>query len=194
MLRLCALVSAALVLVACSTSDSGSPSPSAGETPAGSAPYVEVDAGPVGLTATPDGSVWVVAAQGDTVARIPAGATAPDLTVDTPGTPLRATSAFGGLWVTVFGRSRLLHLDPATGEVVASIRTGAGPEGVAGGFGSVWLVVQDAGGLLRIDPATDAVTAEIPVAVARTTKRRFSIARNDAAHSCCRAASGEPNQ
>jgi len=49
--------------------------------------------------------------------------------------------------------------------VLASVRTGAGPEGVAEGFGSVWLVVQDDGRLLRIDPATDQVSAEIPLEV-----------------------------
>ena len=50
---------------------------------------------PVGLTTTEDGAVWVVGAQSETVLRIPAGATEPDLTVDVPGVPLRTTTAFG---------------------------------------------------------------------------------------------------
>jgi DNA-binding beta-propeller fold protein YncE len=129
------------------------------------APYVEVEDGPVGLTATKDGAVWVVAAKGETVQRIPVGGSSPDLMVDVPGTPLRTTAAFGSVWVTSFSGGRLLRLDPATGEVTASLETGEGPEGLTSGFGSVWLVVQDAGRLLRIDPATDEVVADIEITV-----------------------------
>jgi streptogramin lyase len=167
MLRRCVLVTVLLGLAACSDPDGGSskPSPSPSETEVQTAPYVEVDAGPVGLTSTEDGSVWVVAAQAETVARIPAGATTSDLTVTAPGAPLRATSAYGAIWVTEFNRSRLIRIDPASGEVLASIQTGDGPEGVAAGFGSIWLVAQDAGKLLRIDPADNTVSQEIPLEV-----------------------------
>ncbi len=129
------------------------------------APYVETPTGPVGLTATEDGAVWVVGAQSETVLRIPAGATEPDLTVDVPGVPLRTTAAYGSVWVTSFDGKKLLRLDPGSGEVVATIKTGEGPEGVAAGFGSVWVVAQDAGKLLRIDPATNSVDAEIELEV-----------------------------
>ena len=129
------------------------------------APYVETPTGPVGLTTTEDGAVWVVGAQSETVLRIPAGATEPDLTVDVPGVPLRTTAAYGSVWVTSFDGKELLRLDPATGEVVATIKTGAGPEGVAAGFDSIWVVAQDAGKLLRIDPGTNAVSDEIKLEV-----------------------------
>ena len=62
------------------------------------APYVEIRAGPVGLTATEDGTVWVVARASETACRIPAGATAPDLTVDAPACrcgPPRRTARCG---------------------------------------------------------------------------------------------------
>jgi len=130
------------------TSDAAVPTEAAVEL----APHVEVDAGPVGLTAAEDGSVWVVSARADTVSRIPAGATEPDLTVDVPGVPLRTTAAYGAVWVTSFDGQELLRLDPASGDVTARLATGEGPEGIAAGFGSIWLVVQDAGRLLRIDP------------------------------------------
>ena len=129
------------------------------------APYVEAHTGPVGLTATDDGAVWVVGAQSETVLRIPNGATEPDLTIDAPGVPLRTTAAYGSVWVTSFHGKKVLRLDPATGELVASIKTGAGPEGVTAGFDSIWVVAQDAGKLLRIDPATNAVTAEIKLEI-----------------------------
>lgn len=126
-------------------------------------PYVEVQAGPVGLTAT-QAAVWVVAARGEALQRIPVGATEPDLTVPLPGVPLRATTAFGSIWVTLFQGRKLLRLDPGTGHVNASLRTGEGPEGVTSGFGSVWVVVQDAGRLLRVDPETNQVAAELELA------------------------------
>ena len=172
MLRVCIALMALLAITACSDSDSdpqaAEPSatePSATESPVEVAPYVETPTGPVGLTTTEDGAVWVVGAQSETVLRIPAGATEPDLTVDVPGVPLRTTAAYGSVWVTSFDGKELLRLDPATGEVVATIRTGAGPEGVAAGFDSIWVVAQDAGKLLRIDPGTNAVRDEIKLEV-----------------------------
>ena len=175
MLRVCIALMALLAITACSDSepDPQAAEPSATEpseasvteAPVDVAPYVETPTGPVGLTTTEDGAVWVVGAQSETVLRIPAGATEPDLTVDVPGVPLRTTAAYGSVWVTSFDGKELLRLDPATGEVVATIRTGAGPEGVAAGFDSIWVVAQDAGKLLRIDPGTNAVSDEIKLEV-----------------------------
>src|SRR4051812_43619070 len=91
-------------------SDSAAPQPST-SLPADLAPYVQVHSGPVGLTAAEDGSVWAVGAGNDTVVRIPAGATEPDLTARVAGTPLRATAAYGAVWVTSFEGRRLVRLD-----------------------------------------------------------------------------------
>src|SRR5690349_15319630 len=139
MLRACLLTSVLLVVAACSSdtgaSDAGSPgSPAPDEPEAETAPYVGVGFGPVGLAADDDGSVWVVAARDETLARIPAGADEPDLTVDVPGVPLRVAAAYGAVWVTSFDAKSVARVDPTSGEVVATIRTGAGPEGVAAGF------------------------------------------------------------
>jgi len=155
-----------LVLLLAATACAGSPDESGSTTVPASptpSPFVQVHTGPVGLTAGDDDSVWVVGARSDTVVRIPAGATEPDLAVDVAGTPLRATAAYGSVWVTSFEGRRLVRIDAETGAVVASLRTGAGPEGVAAGFGSVWVVAQDAGKLLRVDPATDTVRSALPL-------------------------------
>ena len=75
MLRVCVALLALLAITACADSD---PDPQAAEasatepsatpeTPVEVAPYVETPTGPVGLTTTEDGAVWVVGAQSETV-------------------------------------------------------------------------------------------------------------------------------
>ena len=69
-------------------STAGSPTASAEVVAITDSATVDVAAGPVGIAAG-DGAVWVVSAEGETVARIPAGGRRPDVTVDAPGVPLR---------------------------------------------------------------------------------------------------------
>jgi hypothetical protein len=81
----------AVLLVACTSTDEpepAAPSSTRGTsgTEAETEPFVTVGAGPVGLAAEGD-AVWVVLSADDAVARIPAGADAPDLVVPVPGTP-----------------------------------------------------------------------------------------------------------
>lgn len=78
-------------------------------------------------------------------------------------------TGFGGVWVT--GGEGVVHVDPATGEVVADIRVpGTGDYGrIAMGQGSVWVTAPELrpdgsrGNLVRIDPATDEVTATVHI-------------------------------
>jgi DNA-binding beta-propeller fold protein YncE len=126
---------------------------------------IRVGAGPVGLAAGEDGSVWAVSTGAGSVSRIPAGATEPDLVVPVPGSQLRATWAYDTLWVTSSRGGQLLRVDPAAGAVTERIPTGAGPAGVAAAFGSLWVVAQDAGQLLRVDPRTGSVTDRIGIGV-----------------------------
>ncbi|WP_151082515.1 hypothetical protein [Nocardioides cynanchi] len=126
---------------------------------------IQVGAGPVGLARGEAGAVWAVSARGDAVSRVPAGATEPDLVVEVPGTPLRATWAHDALWVTSFGAEQLVRVDPVSGTITDRVPTGAGPEGVTAAFGSLWVVAQDAGRLLRIDPRTVTVTHRIEIGV-----------------------------
>jgi hypothetical protein len=78
-------------------------------------------------------------------------------------------TGFGGVWVA--GGEGVVHVDPATGEVVADIRVpGTGDYGrIAVGQDSVWVTAPELrpdgsrGNLVRIDPATDEVTATINI-------------------------------
>jgi streptogramin lyase len=126
---------------------------------------IQVGDGPVGLATGRAGAVWAVSARGDAVSRIPAGAAEPDLVVEVPGTPLRATWAYDALWVTSFGAEQLVRVDAASGTITDRVPAGAGPEGVTAAFGSVWVVAQDAGRLLRVDPRTASVTDRIEIGV-----------------------------
>ena len=126
---------------------------------------IQVGNGPVGLATGQSGEVWAVSARGDAVSRIPADASEPDLVVEVPGTPLRATWAYDALWVTSFGAEQLVRVDPASGTITDRVPTGAGPEGVTAAFRSLWVVAQDAGRLLRIDPWTRVVAGRIEIGV-----------------------------
>jgi streptogramin lyase len=126
---------------------------------------ITVGDGPVGLATGEACAVWAVSSGADSVSRIPADATKPDLVVHVPGTPLRATSAYGALWVTSFRGEELVRVDPITGTITDRISTGAGPEGVTAADGSVWVVAQDAGKLLRVDQRTRTVTDRIEIGV-----------------------------
>jgi DNA-binding beta-propeller fold protein YncE len=66
----------------------------------------------------------------------------------------------GAVWVAGF--DHVSRLDPATGEVVATVRTPLVGDysGVAVGEGAVW-VTSSRGSLYRIDPATNEVVAEL---------------------------------
>jgi streptogramin lyase len=147
----------------------GAEGPSAeGDPSSGGSPAIEsiaVAAGPVGLAIGADHAVWVVSSRADRVSRIPAGASMPDLVVEVPGTPLRATAAYDALWVTSFRGEELVRLDPLSGEISGRVPTGAGPEGVTAAFGAVWVVTQDAGRLLRIDPKSMTVTEQVEIGV-----------------------------
>jgi DNA-binding beta-propeller fold protein YncE len=81
-------------------------------------------------------------------------------------------SGAGSLWVTTENR-RLLRLDPATGQVVASIALpdSEWPENVAFGEGAAWVAVAsgdtvghpELDSVLRVDPSTNAIASRIPV-------------------------------
>lgn len=70
-------------------------------------------------------------------------------------------AGFGGVWVADPDAGAVLHLDPATGEVVATIPTGIRPRFLAVGEGAVWAMNEGDGSVSRIDPATDTVVATI---------------------------------
>jgi streptogramin lyase len=126
---------------------------------------VAVGTGPIGITATPSGDVWVAVSVADKIVRIRPGAAQPTAEVPVPGTPLRLTSAEGGaaLWVTAFRQGAVARVDTATQKVTDQVQVGAGAEGVAEAFGSVWVAAQDDGLLVRVDPAARTVVHTVDV-------------------------------
>ena len=80
---------------------------------------------------------------------------------------------YGSLWVSNRGAGTVVRIDPANGEVIATLDVGTRPGSIAIGASSVW-VADDAvsGGeatLSRIDPETNTITAtaQLPGACCR---------------------------
>ena len=77
----------------------------------------------------------------------------------------------GSLWVTVIDADAngnplagsVLRVDPASGQVQATIAVGRTPYAIAVTPTAVWVPAYDDNSLSRIDPATNAVVATIPV-------------------------------
>ena len=69
----------------------------------------------------------------------------------------------GGVWVAETGDDKLVHIDPSTRAVRATIPVGNAPTGVSLGAGSVWVANSGDGTVTRIDPGTDKPLATIPV-------------------------------
>ena len=70
---------------------------------------------------------------------------------------------FGSVWVTNSGDGTVSRIDPATNQVVATIKTVAEPRGIAAGEGGVWVASWGLheSTVVRIDPASNEVVATI---------------------------------
>lgn len=158
----------ALLLAACGGEETpaGSTSSAASETPSFVPPdsppegvtVTDLDAGPVGLTAVGD-DVWAVLPDAGAVL-------GPDGEEHRVGeVPLRAVTTPEGIWVSVFGASRVVRVDPGTGRVERRVRVrpDGEPEGLAHDGTTVWVVDQENERLLPLDPGTGALGE--PVAV-----------------------------
>lgn len=91
----------------------------------------------------------------------------PILSVSMP-TPCGAMAvSFGSLWVASCSNKSLYRIDLATGNILATIKTGlADPDGelsIAVGAGSIWLLTNVNGELSRIDPIKNKITRRIKV-------------------------------
>src|SRR5918996_263438 len=76
------------------------------------------------------------------------------------------TSGYGSIWVQRAHGSAVDRIDPATNEVVASIKVGANPcNGMAAGFDSVWVPSCTKQALYRISAETENVEAVVKVPV-----------------------------
>lgn len=94
-----------------------------------------------------------------------------------PGLLGRLTFGDEAVWATaeMQGRRAVLRIDPASGDVVATVPLGRSsfPEGLAFGEDVLWVLDSTTNSLLRVDPATNRVTTN--------TKVRFGISSDDVA-------------
>jgi YVTN family beta-propeller protein len=121
---------------------------------------------PASDIAAGEGSVWVANGSEGTVARIDPRTNSVVETLDLSGpdelAPAGAYSVAvgdGAVWVGS-GQRKLFRIDPATSDVVASVRVGQTPADVAVGEGAVW-VARLGGRTLRIEPGTNAITGTV---------------------------------
>src|SRR5215211_658047 len=84
-------------------------------------------------------------------------------TIALPAPPTRLAAAEDAVWVLTPADNRVVRIDPATNQVVATIGVGRAPSGLAVGAGGVWVSRRSDGAVVRIDPATNRVVATIPV-------------------------------
>ena len=128
---------------------------------------IGIGAPAIDLAVGPD-AVWVANGSEGTVSRIDPNA---DTVVDT--IDLRGSSALawnptyavdagdGAVWVAV-GPQHVVHIDPATNEVVTMIDVRHVPVGVAFGEGTLW-VATIAERALRIERGANAASLEVPI-------------------------------
>jgi DNA-binding beta-propeller fold protein YncE len=105
--------------------------------------------------------VWVPSAAGDLVRIDPA---TERIVARIPVHGSKLAWGYLSLWETTRDH-RVVRVDVASNEVVASIRVAPGEndwdDEIAIGYGSVWVAVGDRGMLVRIDPSSDQVVARI---------------------------------
>ena len=70
-------------------------------------------------------------------------------------------AGYGAVWVASPSLVRVTHIDPASGDIVATIDVGGVPQLLAIGENAVWAVDEAGGNLAHIDPATNGVVATI---------------------------------
>jgi DNA-binding SARP family transcriptional activator/ABC-type branched-subunit amino acid transport system substrate-binding protein/DNA-binding beta-propeller fold protein YncE len=110
------------------------------------------------------GSVWAIAADGTTVARIDARAAAVRARVRIPAARLDAIAAgAGAVWVADAYGGNLWRIDPGPKVVTRTIPVGVGADGVAVGAGAVWVINSLRGTVARVDPRRNRVTATVAV-------------------------------
>ena len=84
-------------------------------------------------------------------------------TIALPAAPTRLAAAEDAVWVLTPADNRVVRINPATNEVVATTAVGRAASGLAVGAGAVWVSRRSDGTVVRIDPATNQVAATIGV-------------------------------
>ena len=115
------------------------------------------------------GTGWITNAGDGTLSRIDTGTNQVVETLKigemggTYGSPWANALGAGSLWVTDNAAHAVVSLDPATGEVLATIPLEVEPFSLNANEEAVWVSALDANQVVRIDPETNAVVATIEV-------------------------------
>ncbi|HEV3233274.1 MAG TPA: hypothetical protein VG329_01825 [Candidatus Dormibacteraeota bacterium] len=109
-------------------------------------------------------SVWVTKNDARAVAAVDTGSNQLGPAIPIGVEAWGVAAAPDSVWVSDFQDDIVVRVDPASGQVVATIHDlPHGPTGLAVGFGYTWVACSRAASVARIDPASNAVTAVIPV-------------------------------
>ena len=118
--------------------------------------------GPYGIALDRQGNVWVCRMDADRLGKINAKTgEISELFMGAGSRPRRVAAAPDGtLWVTLYGRGRLAHVDPAAGKVMKEYAMPAGPDGgpyavTVDGAGRVFASEIQADTVAMLDPKTE---------------------------------------
>lgn len=121
----------------------------------------ETRGSPYGLAIDRTGHVWFCQLAGDRLGRLePRTGAISELALEPGSRPRRmAAGPDGSLWVTLYGRGKLVRVDPAGRRVVEEYALPAGPSGgpyavTVDGAGIVWVNEIATDTVVRLDPAT----------------------------------------
>jgi len=96
--------------------------------------------------------------------------------IKVPVGPAWLETGYGSVWVSKIDSGSVLRIEPATNEVVATIKVGSHPElGIGIGLGSVWVADTKDGSLTQIDPKTNKVVRTIPVNIPEETEGSIGV-------------------
>jgi DNA-binding beta-propeller fold protein YncE len=121
----------------------------------------EVGGSPCWLAAADDDAVWVTPSEQARVERRNAvtGEVELDVSLGVSGAAdAKLAIAFGDLWATVTPAGAVVRIDRTTGDVIATVPTGADPRSLLEGGGLLWVANETAGTISGVDPATNTVT------------------------------------
>ena len=109
--------------------------------------------------------VWVTGNGPSVLARIDPSTNAIGAQTPMDGSPCGiALGPDGRLWIALLTVGRVVAIDPASGDVTATVDDlGAQLWDLKAGFGSIWVVDRSSRELLRVDPATATIAARIPI-------------------------------
>jgi streptogramin lyase len=113
------------------------------------------------------GSLWVTA-DANRMLRFDASTGAMLGEIPLGSFPLESAVGFGAVWSPSFDDGTVTRIDPATGEVVATIEIspfgGDGVRDIAVGAELLWVITPRQDVLVGIDPATNTIAREVPLA------------------------------